>query len=138
MVGKIVKYAAVIGLTLMGSSAIKGCYRNMQYSGLQPANGFPAWDHSGKMRVEQVKNNGTLETYLTDGEERIPIYEQSGMLPFTPKLCERMNVEQKKSCDESFSKTHGESGITGVVEDLYQRGASLVQEAIDGITGMLR
>lgn len=138
MVSKIVKYIAVVGLTLIGSSAIKGCYRNMQYSGLQPANGFPAWDHSRNMRVEQVKNNGTLETYLTDGEERIPIYERSGMFPFTTDLCSRMTVEEDKLCHEKFSETHAGTGITGVVDDLYQKGASLVQDAIEGISNMLK
>jgi len=144
MLRKFVKCALIFGGILLGATFVPSCYKAYKYSGLKPAEGFPAWERARNLKVKYVKKDNKLKTYLQDGTTLIPIYERHGhLIVGDPREeCKLYTLEEKIACLKAFGseeekqETSKESkGFGYWVGEKLKSGEEILEKFLEDIKG---
>ncbi|MFO8016498.1 MAG: hypothetical protein R6U32_05325 [Candidatus Woesearchaeota archaeon] len=110
MARKTVKYALVVGVT--AATTLYGVHscNEAAYSDTKPAEGFPSWERAKDIGINHVKNDeGRLETYVKDGNNRTPVYERDGKLLIgDPRECALYTLKERVECITAYEKGNGD------------------------------
>ncbi len=108
MIGKIMKYAIVVGATAAATLYGAQSCNKAAYSGLKPAEGFPPWERAKNISIEYVERDRKLETYVEDGSDRIPVHERDGQLLIGgPEECALYTLKERVTCITAYEGGNG-------------------------------